>query len=294
MQTLASKSTGHQDDPLPNSKPLFLNGHSAIQLITCYQCKEYSTYLEDNALIFVNEGMLKIRCGKMEYEVNKNKMAFIKKNILLELQAVPDSDANVKAEYIIFFLKYDLVKEFTKLAELCITAKEEAMPIAVNSIDKQLLKYIESLEPYFHAPKKVEGNLIKIKLLELLFYLSGLHSNILEQLLDLREHFRINITSTVEENIMNSISLNQLAVLSGRSLSSFRRDFLAIYNMPPSQWIRQKKLEKSKELLVSTTMTVTDICYTTGFENIAHFSRLFKSQFGCPPSGFRMGRLASS
>ena len=25
-----------------------------------------------------------------------------------------------------------------------------------------------------------------------------------------------------------------------------------------------------------------------GFENIAHFSRLFKSQFGYPPSGFRM------
>ncbi len=294
MQTLASKSTGHQVDLLSNNNPLLLNGHSAIKLITCYQCKESSTYLEDNALIFVIEGALKIRCGKMEYEVNKNKMVFIKKNILLELQAMPDSDATVKAEYIIFSLKYDLVKEFTKLAEICITTREEAMPIAINSIDKQLQRYIESLEPYFHAPKKVEGNLVKIKLLELLFYLSSLHNNILEQLLDLREHFRSNITATVEQNIMNSLSLHQLAVLSGRSLSSFRRDFLAIYNMPPSQWIRQKKLEKSKELLVSTTMTVTDICYTTGFENIAHFSRLFKSQFGCPPSGFRMGRLASS
>ena len=293
MQTVAPKSSLQQDDSLSNNKTLLLNGHSAIQLFTCYQCNEESTYLEENVLIFVIEGALKIRCGKIEYEVNKNKMAFIKKNTLLELQAVSSPGSIVKAEYIIFSLKYDLVKEFTKLAELCVTASEEFLPITVNELDRQMLKYIESLEPYFQAPEKVGSNLVKIKLLELLFYLSSLHNKILKQLLDLKEYFRCNITATVEENIMNSISLHQLAVLSGRSLSSFRRDFLAIYNMPPSQWLRQKKLEKSKELLVSTTMTVTDICYTTGFENIAHFSRLFKSQFGCNPSGFRMGRASA-
>jgi transcriptional regulator GlxA family with amidase domain len=77
-------------------------------------------------------------------------------------------------------------------------------------------------------------------------------------------------------------------MLSGRSLSSFRRDFFAIYNMPPSQWIRLKRLEKARGLLISATMSVTDICYTTGFENIAHFSRLFKSHFGYCPRYFRM------
>jgi AraC-like DNA-binding protein len=127
-------------------------------------------------------------------------------------------------------------------------------------------------------------------LLELLFYLFKADYRILEQLLDLKENFRSNITATVEENLMNSLSLHQLALLSGRSLSSFRRDFLAIYNTPPSKWIRQKRLEKSRELLSNTTMTVTDICYTLGFENIAHFSGLFKSQFGYTPSQFRVSR----
>ena len=78
MQTVAPKSSQHQDDTLSNNKTLLLNGHSAIQLFTCYQCKEESTYLEENVLIFVLEGALKICCGKIEYEVNKNKMAFIK------------------------------------------------------------------------------------------------------------------------------------------------------------------------------------------------------------------------
>jgi transcriptional regulator GlxA family with amidase domain len=102
--------------------------------------------------------------------------------------------------------------------------------------------------------------------------------------MDLRPHFHADISATVENNLMNSMSLTQLAVLSGRSLSSFKRDFLAIYNMPPSAWFRQRRLEKARELLLNTTMTVTDVCYTLGFENLAHFSRLFKSNFGYSPS----------
>ena len=53
-----------------------------------------------------------------------------------------------------------------------------------------------------------------------------------------------------------------------------------------------KELEK-QELLQSTNMTVTDICYTSGFESIAHFSRLFKSQFGNSPSEFRGNKLVA-
>jgi len=64
-----------------------------------------------------------------------------------------------------------------------------------------------------------------------------------------RDHYRTNITSTVEENITNAMSVDQLAKLSGRSLSSFRRDFIAIYNMPPKRWIRLKRIEKAKQLL---------------------------------------------
>src|SRR5205085_4587376 len=192
--------------------------------------------------------------------------------------------------YIMFSLKYELIQEFTRLSALDVKPKEELSTIILGNMDKQLLKYIGTVEPYFCEPEKIENNLIRIKLLELLFYLSSSNHIILEQLLECRLHFRSNITATIEENVMNSLSLYQLAVLSGRSLSSFRRDFLAIYNMPPSQWIRRKRLEKAKELLISSNMSVTDVCYTTGFENIAHFSRLFKSQFGTPPSEYRYAK----
>lgn len=294
MQTQHPKKSAGPEASSINKKSLLLNGYKAIEAHTCYQSVAETLYLEENILLFVAEGSISIRHGNLSYDIGKNQMAFLKKDILIEYQTGNSKLGETrKNEFILVSLKYDLVKEFTKMAELSLIPKCEVSCITVNSASQQLSKYIDSLQPYFMQPEKVGCSLIKIKLFELLFYLAGSDDQILEQVLDLREHYRSNITNTVEENIMNSLSLNQLAVLAGRSLSSFRRDFLAIYNMPPSQWIRKKRLEKAQELLASTTMTVTDICYTLGFENIAHFSRLFKSEFGRPPTEFRMNILVA-
>lgn len=103
-------------------------------------------------------------------------------------------------------------------------------------------------------------------MLELLFDLTNADKNVLVQLLQLSQVTRKNITTTMGENLLTPVSLNELAYLSGRSLSSFKRDFLATY-----------------KLLANTTMSVTDVCYTTGFENIAHFYIFFKSHFSYKP-----------
>ena len=292
MLTITNNPSKNLKTPNVSTRVLKLNGGSVIQSCICNESKEGAMYLEEHTLLFVIDGMLTVRYGKEEYEAVKEQMVFLKKDILIHYSTC--STETDKVEYILVPLKNDLVKEFVKLAELSIAPTEEAFPVTVNSLDRRLLKYIDSLQHYFTEPEKVEGSLIKIKLLELLFYLVRHESNIMEQVLDIREHYRSNITAMVEENLLNSLSLHQLAVLAGRSLSSFRRDFRATYNMPPSQWIRKRRLEKARELLQMTTMTVTDICYTAGFENIAHFSRLFKSQFGYCPSGVRQNRPSAS
>ena len=222
-----------------------------------------------------------------------NQIVLIKKNILVEY--MPHSGfSEEEVEFIQFTIKHDLVKEFTRLAALSVTANwnETTLPLIVQQGSGDCLCYMNSLYPLLTNSQPADG-FVKIKILELFFHLSRMDKSIIACLLDVREHYRTNITATVEENINNAMSVEQLARLSGRSLSSFRRDFMAIYNMPPSQWIRLKRIEKAKELLLCTTMTVTDICYTLGFENIAHFSRLFKSHCGFPPSFYKTNSKAA-
>ena len=196
-------------------------------------------------------------------------------------------EASSCIEYIVFNLRTDLVTEFTKMAELSVPNVPHSLPFIIAPTHRTFSHFVASLQACLFYPENIRCGLNKIKLMELLFYLASNNTAILGQLLQLRDSFQTDITALIEENILNSMSLHQLAVLAGRSLSSFRRDFLSIYNMPPSQWIRQRRLEKARELLRSTSMSITDICYTTGFESIAHFSRLFKSHFLHSPSEFR-------
>lgn len=293
MQSVTNKIPAASYSSQSNNKVFKFNDYPAIQCRTFNNLENGLIFIEENSLIFVTKGSIKIKYGKSEYSVSKSQLGFLKKDITVEYETRTEQDGLEKVEYILILLKGELVREFTRLAELHVSDIEETSSVAVSTVDKKLAAIMDSIELYLAEPEKVEGSLIKIKLLELLFCMEGSVNVILKQVLDLREHFRADIRAVVEENIMNSLSLHELAVMAGRSLSSFRRDFLAIYNMPPSQWIRQKKLEKAQELLLSTTMTVTDICYTTGFENIAHFSRLFKSQFRYSPSDFRLNMLVA-
>lgn len=265
---------------------LKFNDLSVIESCIHTEARSGSMFLEDHLLLFVLEGTYTVRYGKEEYTVAKNQMVLLKKALVVEYCKTGEPGKDNLLEYMMFFLKEDLLKEFIRMAALKSTAIDElvSVPVSVKDVDERLLKYVASLKPYFDEPDKIEENLVRIKLLELLFDLTNADKNVLVQLLQLNQVVRKNITITVEENLLNPVSLNELAYLSGRSLSSFKRDFQAIYNMPPSQWIREQRLEKAKGLLTNTAMSVTDVCYTTGFENIAHFSRLFKSHFGYTPS----------
>lgn len=53
------------------------------------------------------------------------------------------------------------------------------------------------------------------------------------------------------------------------------------------QHIHEKLIEKSKELLLTTKMTVSEVAYQLGFEHPQSFSRLFKSKTGQSPLEFR-------
>ena len=275
-----------------NQVMLKMNGLSVLESCLHTEGRSGSMFLDDHLLLFVLRGVYTVKYGREEHTVRKNQMVLLKKFIVVEYRKYGEPEDNHQLDYMMFFLKDELLKEFIKMANVRLDQVVGAAPVSVKNVKERLLKYIESLKPYFAEPDKIDGGLIRLKLLELLFDLSSADTDVMQQLLQLRQPARQNISAVMEENIMNPVSLTDLAYLTGRSLSSFKRDFQAIYNLPPSQWIREKRLEKAKELLSSTSMTVTDICYTTGFENIAHFSRLFKEYFGYSPSAARQQTLS--
>nr|WP_251372421.1 AraC family transcriptional regulator [Rheinheimera oceanensis] len=84
-------------------------------------------------------------------------------------------------------------------------------------------------------------------------------------------------------NFTFNVSASQFAFLTGRSLSTFKRDFKTVFNDTPGNWIRKKRLEEAYFLMSTKGEKPSDIYLDLGFENLSHFSFAFKKMFGVNP-----------
>lgn len=75
---------------------------------------------------------------------------------------------------------------------------------------------------------------------------------------------------------------------------SISRIFTESEGITLEKYIIQKRMERVKELLVSTQLTVSEITHITGYGSINHLSRQFKEVTGLPPTQFRSCYQTSS
>lgn len=67
----------------------------------------------------------------------------------------------------------------------------------------------------------------------------------------------------------------------------FIRLFRRIYRQTPHQYLVQRRIDKAKELLRNTDLSITEICAAVGFESLGSFSALFSKSVGISPTAYR-------
>lgn len=264
-------------------RSLQLNGVSLVESCTHTSRAIGTMYLQEHMLMVVFEGTNRVTHGQTTHVVGKGEMFLVKKATQIFYDKMGDPARDNRYDSMMFFLKDEFLLEFIKMAKIESVDCAEAVVVTVKPVNDRLQKFFESLKPYFNEPNNIDAGLMRLKMLELLYDLAATDKNLFQQLLQLKQPVYSDITAIIEENYANPVTLTDLAYLSGRSLSSFKRDFQAIYQVPPAQWIREKRLAKAKQLL-TTTMPVKEVCYSLGFESVAHFSRLYREYFGHTPS----------
>lgn len=69
----------------------------------------------------------------------------------------------------------------------------------------------------------------------------------------------------------------------GMSRSQLYRKFSALTDLTVQQFIRKRKLDRSRKLLRTTDLNVSEVACDTGFKNLSHFSRVYHEEFGISP-----------
>lgn len=67
----------------------------------------------------------------------------------------------------------------------------------------------------------------------------------------------------------------------------FIRLFKRVFKRTPHQYLMEKRIERAKELLAESRLSVTDVCFEVGFQSLGSFSTLFHKRVGASPIIYR-------
>jgi AraC family transcriptional regulator, dual regulator of chb operon len=78
-----------------------------------------------------------------------------------------------------------------------------------------------------------------------------------------------------------------LAAIAGRSVDHLNRTCRRFLGTTASVVVNRLRLENAEHLLRTTSLSITEVAYSSGFGNLSYFYRLFRERAGCSPRRFR-------
>jgi len=260
-----------------------INNHAPI-VFTCREAVHHNKEMiaEEHSVVRVLSGELKVIQFNKTYVFGAGETHLFPRNRLATLIKSEKDGMPYKA--IVVKLTHDVLRAFYKHknAETVLVSKtDNIIPLTKSPL---LDSFFASMLPYFDLNYKLPEELSKLKIQEAITILRSVQKDIDSILADFSEPHKINITEFMERNYMFNMPIEKFGYLTGRSLTTFKRDFKKAFNTTPQKWLTAKRLEFAHYQLTKKHRKPIDVFYEAGFENLSHFSYAFKKQFGQSPT----------
>lgn len=221
--------------------------------------------------------------------VKENEFVFIPKDVYMIQDLLADQGT---FEGWLFFFSDELIQEFIhSLHKDQLNGHNymgtEEIDLPTFDLVPSIELYCASLLHFFSIQQGLKGPLLRLKLLELLHII--IHSSYASSFLQLIHTLKLkrrSISAFMKDHFDKPLKVEDYAYLTGRSLSSFLRDFKRQYNITPKQWLTQRRLEKAYQILSSEERNITEVAFEVGYENISHFIKAFRTAYGISPKQF--------
>lgn len=250
--------------------------------LSCYEDKFFKSDIifDNHMLIWFISGETKIVQADTTYFFKKGDIFLIPRNQLATIINYPKDGQPHKT--VVMHLSTARLRDF--YANLNVKPKIPVTQKILCYNNHPLLEScLISLIPYFEM-KELPKDIAFLKFTEAISILRTIDKEIDNILANFEEPGKIDLVSYMEKNFMFNLPLEKFSYLTGRSLTTFKRDFNNSFKTTPQRWLTQKRLELAHYQIVEKKMRPIDVCYEVGFENLSHFSYAFKKQFGYTPT----------
>lgn len=273
---------------LKNLKPILSDHRSSILRKTLHESLiNLGKFISTPLIVYIRKGRQIIRDHDgFDNFVEEDHLIFLPKDVYCVSDFVADQG---HFEAFLFFIDDDIIAKYLKSCPLTAQTQtaqgRQGERTYILRANEQIRRYVSSLSEVYSGGENTAA-LLEIKLMELL-HLIAIQDKTFRFIkvlsTDKTPIQKRSITDFMENYFSHNLKLDDYALLTGRSVSTFMRDFKKAYNTTPNRWIIQRKVDMAHRLLVEQNVSVTNAALEAGYDNVSHFIKAYKRQFGVTP-----------
>ena len=253
-------------------------------LYSCYtnHSREGEQFVPEHVFSFQLAGTLLLNNGTKSYALPEGTFRLLRRNQLIKFNKQLSAAGDFKSLSVSF--DQETLRAFS--LEYGYQAERQPPGDAVLTLPDNPLyhSYLASLQPYQQLAQPDNAPLLALKVREALLILLQVKPELKDVLFDFTEPGKIDLVAFMQKNFRFNVAMSRFAYLTGRSLATFKRDFEKLFQLSPSRWLVQRRLQEAHYLLKEQGKMPSEVYLEVGFEDLSHFSFAFKKQYGLAPS----------
>ena len=257
-------------------------------LFAYYRCpqveKQVNLFLNYNLITYTFRGKKTFRHRDKTWTLTDNSCIFVRKTAFNQ-----ERDDMVGWEVLAFYFQDNFLQQVFREYRQYLPLKNLPPPPTDMLIEINLTEttsaFFYGMVPYFSQKIPPSESLLELKFKELLFniFSDPANANLLAYVNSIDNQYKTPVWQVMEANYTFNLAIEEFAHIAQRSVTAFKREFYEYYHTTPGKWLTQKRLEYARYLLDTSKKNVSEIADESGFENLTHFSRIFKEKYGLSP-----------
>ena len=231
-------------------------------------------------IYYFRHGAAKIHSCKLSYELIPGRVYFLNGYSILSQECTDF----MSVDWFHFQLESLYLEKILKSASCVVSSDIQSL--------SSFIQVFEKLQAFFLKKSSLQEE--RISTLEIQSLIQFIIARIIdEKEIDISEdNLKINhllpALDFINQHYRERISLSQLADKCHYSPNYFNRLFRNTLNIPPLQYIQQRRMEDASRLLTYSSTPIKEIASEVGYDDPAYFSRIFHQTYKMSPGGFRI------